>query len=678
MPKKLKVSTKIIIPIVFILTFGNFVTNYITTSKMEHLAKTSAHDSLNMLTDSIFLTLRNAMNTGDPAVIKQAENQSRDIIKGLKDLRVEKSQKTIEMYSPETKFTKDPEVLKVFKSKQEQTIDYIKEDSHYLRVLRPMIAGDECIMCHANQQKGDVIGVIDLTFSLDATDETIYNAVNIIVFISIAFTLIVTLIVWLVARKATQPLERLKQGLFDFFDFLSHKKDNINQIEVTSLDEIGEICVAINENIAITMEGIRKDAETIKESSMVCEQASIGNLNVKINAQANNPEINNLTSIVNNLLSSLSYNINRVLNSLDAYSKDQYGVQINSQGKTTGDIKKLFDQVDFLGQTLTRLSTQNLKNGKALQQTSKIFSKNVEILANSSKEQAESLSQTSSALEDVTQNIQNTTQNSKKMAEFANEVTISSTQGQDLAQRTSVSMSDISEKVNAINEAVAIIDQIAFQTNILSLNAAVEAATAGEAGKGFAVVAGEVRNLASRSAEAAKEISALVEVATNKAKDGITIANEMIEGYNKLNANISETTNLIDSVAKDSTIQKEKIEQINSSIAEIDKATQKNAEVAKETNIVAQQASDIAQKIVEDAGEKQFDGKSDIKIRDKVIDPNYKGPERRKIEKGLKGDEKEDETPITKEKNEEKPEQHSTKPKEIKTQQHNDDEWETF
>ena len=90
-------------------------------------------------------------------------------------------------------------------------------------------------------------------------------------------------------------------------------------------------------------------------------------------------------------------------------------------------------------------------------------------------------------------------------------------------------------QVNEINNAISLIDQIAFQTNILSLNAAVEAATAGEAGKGFAVVAGEVRNLANKSAEAANEIKKLVEIANQKAHEGKDISNEMQNGYKNLN-----------------------------------------------------------------------------------------------------------------------------------------------
>ena len=104
-----------------------------------------------------------------------------------------------------------------------------------------------------------------------------------------------------------------------------------------------------------------------------------------------------------------------------------------------------------------------------------------------------------------------------------------------------MAMDEINKEVSSINEAIEVIDQIAFQTNILSLNAAVEAATAGEAGKGFAVVAQEVRNLASRSAEAAKEIKNIVEIATSKANEGKGIANSMKDGYTELNKKINET-----------------------------------------------------------------------------------------------------------------------------------------
>ena len=163
-----------------------------------------------------------------------------------------------------------------------------------------------------------------------------------------------------------------------------------------------------------------------------------------------------------------------------------------------------------------------------------------------------------------------------------------------------------------INEAINIIDQIAFQTNILSLNAAVEAATAGEAGKGFAVVAAEVRNLASRSADAAKEIKDLVQAANEQTTKGKKEADDMIKGYEKLNNNIHKTTDLIQDIASGANEQKEGIEQINDSIAELDQTTQINAQSASNTKIVALDTNAMADKMLEEVNSTNFIGKDEV------------------------------------------------------------------
>ena len=170
-------------------------------------------------------------------------------------------------------------------------------------------------------------------------------------------------------------------------------------------------------------------------------------------------------------------------------------------------------------------------------------------------------------------------------------------------------MDDINQEVNAIDEAISVIDQIAFQTNILSLNAAVEAATAGEAGKGFAVVAQEVRNLASRSAEAANEIKTLVENANKKANNGKKIADKMIDGYTHLNESISKTLDLISDVEVASKEQLTDIKQINNAISQLDQQTQENASTSSKTKDIAVETQNIAETIVTIADEKEFIGK---------------------------------------------------------------------
>ena len=261
---------------------------------------------------------------------------------------------------------------------------------------------------------------------------------------------------------------------------------------------------------------------------------------------------------------------------------------------------------------------ENKANGLTLDESSNILLENVDRLNTNSTAAAASLEQTAASLEQITANIRNNTQNIAKMANYSKNVTTSSNHGEKLANQTTVAMDEINTQVNAINEAISVIDQIAFQTNILSLNAAVEAATAGEAGRGFAVVAQEVRNLASRSAEAAKEIKTIVENATSKANQGKNISNDMIKGYKELNENISYTINLISDIEVSSKEQLSGIEQINDALTSLDQQTQQNAQIASQTHDVAILTDEIAKLVVNNADAKEFEGKSNVKSKTKV------------------------------------------------------------
>ncbi len=364
----------------------------------------------------------------------------------------------------------------------------------------------------------------------------------------------------------------------------------------------------INKNIANTKANIQRDRELIADTIRVANSINKGHLDQKIMVNSNNPALNELKDIINEMLNTLNSNISNILTVLTSYSKLDFRPRLKDND-LEGIIQELEKDINILRDVITQTLLDNKKVGFTLKENANILSFNMQSISTAANSQAASLEETAASLEEITSNITNNTQTTTKMASYGEKVKESIKIGQDLANKTVSSMEDINKQALAINEAIDVIDQIAFQTNILSLNAAVEAATAGEAGKGFAVVAGEVRNLASRSAEAANEIKRIVQLATSKTKEGSEIANSMIEGYTSLNENISITLDLIQNVTTASKEQSIGMVQINDAVNNLDQITQKNAQSASEANEIAKQTLKISNEIIEQVNSKEFDGK---------------------------------------------------------------------
>ncbi|MDX4059686.1 methyl-accepting chemotaxis protein [Aliarcobacter skirrowii] len=490
---------------------------------------------------------------------------------------------------------------------------------------------------------------------------------NLLITISIIAILLFLIFSLYISKVIIDSLDRFKDGLLGFFAYLNREANDTTLLDETSKDEFGVMSKVVNENILKTKKGIEEDRVLIDETIAVLGEFEQGDLCQRLQIEVSNPALKQLKNVINSMGDVLEKNIENILDVLEKYSSYNYLSRVSTNGLKE-QLLELANGINHLGDSITNMLVENKANGMTLDETSDILLINVDKLNISSNEAAASLEETAAALEEITSNIRNNTQSIAKMSQLSNGVTKAVTDGQEMANQTTTAMDEINTQVNLVNEAIGVIDNIAFQTNILSLNAAVEAATAGEAGKGFAVVAQEVRNLATRSAEAAKEIKEIVERATVKANEGKSIATNMIEGYKNLNNNISSTMNLIADIENASKEQLLGIEQINDAVNQLDQQTQQNAMVASQSHDVAVSTDKIAKLIVSDANLKEFAGKNEVKAKDFGMDKELK-EHILSSGKNIKA--------INSNKEISKPKISSTK--EIKANSKiNDDEWESF
>ena len=431
------------------------------------------------------------------------------------------------------------------------------------------------------------------------------NQIIAIIVVNIIFAIALSYFSYYSQKRVVGGIDRIKIYIDDLMDFVFFRTNHIRRAEYIKNDDIGQILKELNKYVE-KFDVMRKDdMHVLGEVVIALDKVSQGIYTSQIHADSNNFMIHTLKRVVNQMLATTNKNMEELVKIVGEYSQDDYRSQMDIDPILKGKMLLTMQRINHLGKELNENAKNNLQNGHLLEKNSTTMNKSVESLAAKANEQAASLEQTAAALEEITSITKNNTQNASKMANLSNDVKNSVILGEKLANQTNLSMDEINTQVTAINEAISVIDQIAFQTNILSLNAAVEAATAGEAGKGFAVVAQEVRNLASRSAEAAREIKDLVENATSKANQGKRISDEMSKGYDNLNKLISETIDIIKDVSVASNEQLQGIEQINDAISMLDRVTQENAHEANKVADIANETLHMAQALVQTAKTKK-------------------------------------------------------------------------
>ncbi len=439
--------------------------------------------------------------------------------------------------------------------------------------------------------------------------DSLYSSIISIVIIMLILVAIVSFILLILINKnIIKPLKNFEVGILGFFKYLDKESDTVEYLNISSNDEIGRMSKVINGGISKTKSLLEQDNDLINDVTRVVQKVKNGHLDSRVVTTTQNEELQKLQVQINNMLDNLEkqvgQDINEISKALSSYAKKDFTYTLDSS--TSGNIGK---EIMLMNEMITNMLQDSQKNGFILRSSAENLTNNVATLSNNARSQAASLEESVAAIDEITSNIEQTSQKARQMQSISNETKTYSQNGKKLANDTATSMDEINTTVININEAISVIDQISFQTNILSLNAAVEAATAGEAGKGFAVVAQEVRNLASRSAEAAKDIKNLVQEAIEKADVGKNISINMIDGFNTLEDRIVQTSTLIEDVTSSSTEQSNRMRQISDAVGLLDKFTQENAAVADQANQIAQDTKEIANAVANSVAKNNFMGK---------------------------------------------------------------------
>ncbi|MBN3852262.1 methyl-accepting chemotaxis protein [Paraburkholderia sp. Ac-20340] len=261
---------------------------------------------------------------------------------------------------------------------------------------------------------------------------------------------------------------------------------------------------------------------------------------------------------------------------------------------TPGDEHSLMASLNAMRSNLTSIVQDIKSSAESISSAAGEIAQGNLDLSQRTEEQAASLEETAASMEELTSTVKANTDNARQGSTLAATASQTAAAGGDVVHRVIGTMEDISSSSSKVSEIIAVIESIAFQTNILALNAAVEAARAGEQGRGFAVVAGEVRTLAQRSASAAKEIKELIETSVRHVRSGSALVQDAGQTMSEVVRSVQRVTDIMGEIASASVEQSTGIEQVNVAVTQMDEVTQQNAALVEQASAAAQAMADQA------------------------------------------------------------------------------------
>ena len=340
----------------------------------------------------------------------------------------------------------------------------------------------------------------------------------------------------------------------------------------------------------ILFTALKKSLSPLGKLAEESDKLAEGNFDIKV-SYAQEDEIGRLVKSFNNIVKRLTYVVSDLQAKLGAFAQGDFATEIKEDENYKGDFRPILNSLQeistSLNSTLKNVHTSSSEVSSSAEQVSSMAQR----ISEGTTKQASSIAELSKTMEDITEQIRHTT----KQAEKAQQLGVVSgshveTSNQKMTDMQGA-MEEITEKSKEISKIIKTIDDIAFQTNILSLNAAIEAARAGEAGKGFAVVADEVGNLAKKSQEAAQNTSLLIEETIGAVQKGAKFTEETAEALHSVSESTNQVNDLIGEISKASEEESSGVSRLSDGLQEISAVVQENSATAEESAATAEELS---------------------------------------------------------------------------------------